>query len=138
MFKKPDVSIEDVIALDGRYPPAAVQFVREGLNHTVGRVYPKGGSPGGRRHVSGQQLCQGLRELALGRWGYLARSVLKHWNITRTRDFGEIVFLLVNSGWMHKEPTDCLEDFDEAYDFADAFGRQFTLRIEADPEPDQS
>ena len=68
--------------------------------------------------------------MALIRWGLLARSVLERWNIKRTRDFGEIVFLLVNNGWMQKEPQDRIEDFDNVYDFSEAFGNGFNLSPE--------
>ena len=48
--------------------------------------------------------------------------VLKGWNIRRTRDFGEMVFLLTGIGLMGKQESDHIEDFDEVYDFNDAFG----------------
>jgi len=124
-FKKPQKSIETIVDEDGRYPLEAVQFIREGLNHTVEKYRSRDASTGSRRHVSGVQLCQGLRELALQRWGPMARFVLKNWNITTTRDFGEIVYLLVDNGWMQKEPTDSVEDFEHAYDFAEAFDDEF-------------
>lgn len=124
MSKRPDISIEDVVLRDGRYPLAAVQFIREGLNLTVQRVHGNSTSQE-PRHVSGAQLCEGLQELALRRWGRMARYVLKRWHIHSTRDFGEVVFLLVNSGWMRRESQDCLEDFDEVYDFATMFERHY-------------
>lgn len=124
---KPQKSVEEIVRADGRYPFDAVQFVREGLNHSMQKYHSHAGEGGGRRHVSGIQLCQGLRELAQHRWGLMARPVLKHWGITTTRDFGEIVFLLVNSGWMQKEPDDSIEDFDEVYDFGEAFADDFDI-----------
>ena len=130
MVKKPEISIEEIFRQDERYPLEAVQFVREGLNHAVAKYHPEGAQAGTVRHVSGSQLCQGLKELALKRWGLLARSVLERWNIKRTRDFGEIVFLLVNNGWMQKEPQDRIEDFDNVYDFSEAFGNGFNLSPE--------
>ena len=127
MAKRPQKSIEDIISEDGRYPLDAVQFVRDGLNFTVGQVYGKATSSGQRRHVSGAQLCQGLRALALNRWGLLSRQVLNRWNIDGTRDFGEIVFMMVENGWMQKEPGDSLEDFENVYEFETAFGKDFDL-----------
>jgi len=123
MKQEPEKSIEEIFAEDGRYPLEAVRFVREGLNHTLEHCCKPqpDGSLSEPRHVSGAELCQGLRDLAQKRWGALARSVLKKWNITTTRDFGEIVFLLVNHNWMLKQPDDDIEDFDDVYDFADAF-----------------
>ena len=113
---------------DGRYPLEAVRFVRDGLGVAVNRFHPEAAEDStARRHVSGGQLCQGLRELALERWGFLARSVLNGWNVHTTRDFGEIVFLMVGNGWMQKEPDDCIEDFDNVYDFADVFEKDFKI-----------
>ena len=128
MPERPKKTIEEVVAQDGRYPLDAVQFVREGLNYAVSQVYGNNESQlGGRRHISGSQLCEGLRELALKRWGMLSRMVLKRWGIERTRDFGEIVFMLVESGWMQKEPSDNIEDFDEVFELADVFDGRIEL-----------
>ena len=125
-FKK---RVEDLFEEDGRYPLEAAQFVQEGLNHTI-NLYHSDVSVGGRHHVGGRQLCEGLRDLAAKRWGYLARSVLESWNVRQTRDFGEIVFLLVNNRWMQKEADDRPEDFDEVYDFNEAFDRKFEFEFE--------
>ena len=125
----PKRSVEDLFEEDGRYPLEAAQFVREGLNHTI-HLYHSDAAGGGRHHVGGRQLCEGLRDLATKRWGYLARSVLESWHVTQTRDFGEIVFLLVNNRWMQKEMDDKPEDFDEVYDFDEAFGGKFKFEFE--------
>jgi uncharacterized repeat protein (TIGR04138 family) len=128
--KKPNKSIETIFQEDGRYPLIAVQFVREGLSTAVNKMQSQGHSSYERRHVSGAQLCHGLREIAQQRWGLMARQVLYHWGVTSTRDFGEIVFMLVDNGWMQKEPTDCIEDFDGVYDFIDAFDRDFSITFD--------
>ena len=78
--------------------------------------------PGVPRHVSGQQLCEGLRLLALESWGSLAQAVLASWNIRTTRDFGEMVFLLIRLGLMGKQDSDRIEDFGNVYDFNQACG----------------
>ena len=122
MANKAEKNIEQIIAEDGRYPLKAAQFISQALHYTVEKNHPEVAKTGGKRHVSGSQLCEGIRELALKRWGMLARSVLGRWNINCTRDFGEIVFLLVNNGLMQKEPTDSIDDFNDVYDFAEAFG----------------
>ena len=74
------------------------------------------------RLVTGQQLCEGLRALALESWGPLAQTVLNRWKIRGTRDFGEMVFLLIELGLMGKQDSDRVEDFDDVYDFGEAFG----------------
>jgi uncharacterized repeat protein (TIGR04138 family) len=114
-------SVEEIVKADGRYAMAAVHFVRQGLGYTVKKHHPNAGSDQERCHVTGEMLCHGLREMARQRWGLMAAQVLASWNISSTRDFGEIIFLLVENGWMKKEPRDCIEDFDEVYDFSEAF-----------------
>ena len=65
---------------DGRYPPEAYEFLHLGLEYATNQVY--GDKPGpAKRHVTGQKLCEGLRELAVQRWGRLAKTVLNHWSI---------------------------------------------------------
>ena len=112
---------EQAIRDDGRYPPAAYEFLHRGLELATRSVF---GSelPEGPRHISGQQLCLGLRTLALESWGGLAREVLSSWNIRGTRDFGEMVFLLVGLELMGKQDSDQIEDFDDVYEFGEAFG----------------
>ena len=130
MPSKPNMSIEQIARKDGRYAPQALHFVREGLHHAIGEQHPESEASSINRHVSGAQVCNALRELALKRWGLLAHTVLRRWHINNTRDFGEIVFLLVKNGWMQKEPNDCIEDFDEVYEFTEAFKRNFEIPLD--------
>lgn len=73
------------------------------------------------RHISGQQLCWGLRDFALNRWGMLALPVLESWNVKTTKDFGRIVFGFIECDMMQKQPRDCVDDFDDIYAFDEAF-----------------
>ncbi|MBL0926032.1 MAG: hypothetical protein IBJ11_00055 [Phycisphaerales bacterium] len=116
----------------GRFPPAAFAFVQGGLRHTVERIVEKREQndtaeleeTDGGRHVSGQELCIGLREYALSQFGRLARTVLASWGIRRTEDFGRIVFILVEAGLMRKTDSDSIEDFEAVYEFDEAFGAE--------------
>jgi uncharacterized repeat protein (TIGR04138 family) len=132
MSDKPLKSIEQIFKEDGRYPLEAVEFVREGLGYTIENIHPDSGfgSSDADRHVSGSQLCYGLRNMAQKRWGFLARKVLERWNIITTRDFGEIIFLLVDNNWMQKQPHDSIEDFEGVYDFREAFDQQFEIDLD--------
>lgn len=109
----------------GPYPQQAYHFVREGLAHTVRMVHgeglPAGESAGEHRHVSGQQLCLGLRDFAIRQYGFLARTVLERWHIHRTDDFGRMVFAMIDAGLMRKSDRDALEDFVGVFDFDEAF-----------------
>src|SRR3954471_15765259 len=88
----------------GRYPQEAYEFVQRGLSYTVQKIHAEQTDPEASRHVSGQQLCEGLREFSHKQWGMLARVVLGRWGITGTVDFGRIVFALIEAGQMQKTP----------------------------------
>jgi len=106
----------------GPYPIEAFSFVRDGLAYTVERVHENPESiPEASRHVSGQQLCMGLRDFAIEQYGLLAPSVMDHWNIRRTDDFGRIVFAMIDAGLMSRTQDDCIEDFRAVFDFSEAF-----------------
>lgn len=108
----------------GPFPPEAFEFVRRGLQHTVEVLH---GAPEATliqdegRHVTGQQLCLGLRDYALRQYGLLARTVLERWGIRRTDDFGKIVFAMIEAGLMRKTEEDTIDDFRAVYDFGEAF-----------------
>lgn len=73
------------------------------------------------RHISGRELTEGVRELALGQYGVLARTVLEHWGIHETEDVGHVVFAMVEQGILVKEDDDGPEDFADVFDFEEAF-----------------
>jgi uncharacterized repeat protein (TIGR04138 family) len=109
-----------------RYPPEAYDFVQRGLTHTVARIHGEqaddlGQIPDPSRHVSGQQLCLGLRQYAIDQYGRLARTVLNRWGIRRTEDFGRIVFDMIDAGLLRKTEDDSIKDFLNIYDFHEAF-----------------
>ncbi len=114
--------LEDALRRDGRYAPEAYQFLHHGLVYATKMVYGDD-PPAGTRHISGAQLSEGLRRLAIQQWGPLAREVLERWGVRSTRDFGEMVFVLVGLNVLGKQDSDKLEDFDDVYNFAQAFSQ---------------
>jgi len=112
-------NLEQITKEDSRYSPGAVSFVYEGLGYTVQNTAT---AP---RHVSGQTLCEGLKKMAVEKWGRLAMLVLNTWGVKTTRDFGEIVFLLIKHKWMTAQPTDSIDDFNDVYDFKTVFKDHF-------------
>jgi uncharacterized repeat protein (TIGR04138 family) len=81
------------------------------------------------RHVTGQQLCEAIREYALHQYGYMAKDVLGSWGVKGTGDFGEIVFNLIRIEQMRKTPHDRKEDFYDVYDFDTAFRTGFKITL---------
>lgn len=118
----------ETIRSDGRYPIEAYEFLHDGLEYTTRSLYGRC-APDEPQHVSGPELCEGLRDLARDRWGALAGLVLRHWNIYRTRDFGEMVYFLIGLNLMGRQDSDRIEDFDECFDLRAAFE---TYRIPLD------
>lgn len=115
-------TLEQVVDEYGRYPLEAFEFVRHGLNQTVHQIHGEARARAEQAcHVSGQQLSWGLRNYAVQRYGLMAKTVLKHWGIHRTNDFGRIVFTMVESKLMQKTDDDDIRDFDNVYDFDTAF-----------------
>ena len=72
-------------------------------------------------------MCEAARQYALEQYGYMAKTVLNSWGIHSTGDFGEIVFNLIRIGQMRKTPHDRREDFDNVYDFDEAFLKGFKI-----------
>ncbi|MBN2139263.1 MAG: hypothetical protein JW720_15785 [Sedimentisphaerales bacterium] len=114
-------SLESIAREDGRFSPAAIRFVYEGLGFTAKEIADE------PRHVTGQTLSKGLAKLAIEKWGRLALLVLNSWGIKTTRDFGEVVYLMIANKWMSAQPSDTIEDFDDAYDFQAVFKDGFTF-----------
>ena len=136
----PKRTIEQIAEDVGLYPPEAYQFVQDGLAYTVEKLHGRepeprrerhSGEERPSRHVSGRDLSAGLREFALMQWGLLAPAVLRRWGITRTEDFGRIVFAMVESGWMSKTEEDTLEDFRNVFDFATAFEEGYRIECKS-------
>ena len=124
-----DQSFEETVARicdkDSKYDIEAYYFVREGLDYAAEK-YKNGET---RRHVTGQELCEALREFALDEFGPAAYLVLTEWNLTKTDDFGEIVYRLINEGVFGKEQKDSKDDFKGLYNFDEAFKTPY------EPEP---
>lgn len=78
-----------------------------------------------RRHVSGVELAEAVRDLAIEQFGVLAREVLEHWGIRRTEDVGDVVFAMVEHGLLAAQPGDSRDDFAHVYEFDAAFERDY-------------
>lgn len=113
--------------------PEAFVFLERGLEYTVRKQHgePDPARPAESRHVTGRELCFGLRDYALQEYGLLARTVLKRWNIRETRDFGLMVYALIDAGRLQKNEEDSLEDFTNVFAFSTAFAPNLVLNAPA-------
>ena len=78
-----------------------------------------------RRHITGVELAHACRDLALERYGLTAKLVLDYWGISSTADIGDIVFTLVDLGFLLSQPQDTREEFADVFDFDLAFERDY-------------
>ena len=101
-----------------RFHEHAYLFVLSALEFSQARLVE-------RRHITGRELAEACRDLALQRYGVLARMVLEHWGVNSTADFGNIVFTLVDLGLLLSQATDTRDDFAGVFDFPDAFDRDY-------------
>jgi uncharacterized repeat protein (TIGR04138 family) len=117
--------LKEVVARDGRYHINAYRFVYEALDYTVKQLNKK-------RHISGRELLEGIKNLAIEQFGGLAVMVFDVWGVRKTADFGNIVFNLVEADLMSRSDEDSREDFDGVYEFKEVF------RIDAKPRSSKS
>lgn len=132
----PSHPLAELLRRDKRFHFDAYVFVFDALRYAHEQL-GMGKSPGSlddtvvadeteeERHITGQQLCEAIRLYALKQYGGLSKSVLNHWGVQTTSDFGEIVFNLIAIGQMRKTDNDRREDFDGVFDFCDAFRDSF-------------
>lgn len=101
-----------------RFAVEAYVFVLGGLHRRLAELDRP-------RHISGAELAGAVRDLAIDRFGLLARVVLEHWGVHSTEDIGEIVFLLVDHGVLAKQETDRREDFADVFSFEEVFELEY-------------
>lgn len=78
-----------------------------------------------RRHITGVELAHACRDLALERYGLMAKLVLDYWGISSTADIGDIVFTLVDLGFLLSQPQDTRDEFVAVFEFDLAFERDY-------------
>lgn len=125
-------TVEEVVQMAG-VNLDAYYFIHAGLERAAEKIHgrlPAGvDRPDRTRHITGQQLCEGLREIAIERWGLMASAVLATWDIHCTLDFGRVVFALIDAGLFQKQPHDTLDDFANVYDFRRALVTDYRIKL---------
>ncbi len=147
-------SIHQLIEDDPRFKFDAYVFIFEALRYGhdilgMGTVFPSTKSTRGKKkkssakpagdeapseekHLTGQELCEACRQLALEQYGYMAKTVLNSWGVQTTDDWGEIVFNLIRIGEFSKTEHDRREDFANVYPFDVALVEQFQIKMTPD------
>jgi uncharacterized repeat protein (TIGR04138 family) len=134
-----DEKVAMILAKDSRYARDAYVFIRDALDFTKGQVHKDKDNreSNDHKHVTGQELLGGIRQCALSEFGPMAVTVFEEWGISSCRDFGEIVFNMVEIELLAKTKNDSRDDFQNGYDFTDAFRRPFwpESRRKSEPKP---
>jgi uncharacterized repeat protein (TIGR04138 family) len=138
----PSHPLSKLLKRDKRFKFDAYVFVFEALNYAhdvlgLGQERAKDeedesapapkGKKKAERHLTGQQLCEAIRQYALDQYGMMAKSVLNSWGVRTTGDFGSIVFNLIEADQMKKTKNDRIDDFNDVFDFEEAFIREFKI-----------
>lgn len=117
-----EIIVEEIHAKDTRYKEDAYVFVMEALSYTQKKFKRS-------KHVKGEEMLQGMRELLLKKFGPMTMTVLEHWGIKSTEDFGNIVFNLVENRVLSKTEEDNIEEFRDGYNFDEAFDSGYRKQL---------
>lgn len=112
MFR--DGIMDRIRSRERRFDERAYLFVLAALEFCQSRLDE-------RRHITGRELAEGCRDLALERYGVLARLVLEQWGVKSTADIGDVVFTMVELDLLMSQASDTREEFADVYDFDKAF-----------------
>lgn len=116
-------ALKKILGKDSRYKLEAYTFLMAALDYTVSKL-PE------HRHVTGQELLEGVKEYGLEQFGPMTRTVFEHWGVTSTEDFGNIVFNLIDVGLLGKTEEDSIDDFKGVYDFKEAFDKDYRYKLD--------
>ena len=132
-------SLQQLVGKDSRYPVDAYIFIREALAFAADSAELGSASLDQdlteeemeknrrERHLSGQELCEAIRQYAIKQYGYMAKVVLNRWGVQATSDFGEIVYNMIDVGIMKKSTRDQKAHFSDVYSFDEAFEDNFKI-----------
>jgi len=115
--------VEEILKRDSRYKPDAYEFVMKALFYTQKKLKRRG-------HITGKELAEGFRDLAIEEFGGMARTVLSYWGINQTSDIGEIVYNMIEKKILSKTESDSKEDFKDVYNFKESFDKGYRIDLE--------
>jgi len=121
--------IADVVRRDSRYAYPAYLFIFEGLEYAQDRI-DADEDDDDARHVTGQEMLEGVRALAIREFGLLAWTVFRMWGIRTTDDVGEIVFNLIDAGLLSKHESDDRADFHDLFAWDQVLGDGYEIGLE--------
>ena len=123
MMDVPDIQYEkedytEILKKDDRYDPRAYDFMLEVIHFA---------STDAKGHVTGQELLNYFRDMALDAYGPLTCTVLNDWGVRCCEDVGAIVFNLYDAKRIGKTDSDSPEDFVGGFNFKHEFLDPFAV-----------
>jgi len=123
MMDVPDIQYEkedytEILKKDDRYDSRAYDFVLEVIHYA---------STDAKGHVTGQELLNYFRDMALDAYGPLTYTVLNDWGVRCCEDVGAIVFNLYDAKRIGKTDSDSPEDFVGGFNFKHEFLDPFAV-----------
>ena len=123
MMDVPDIQYEkedytEILKKDDRYDSRAYDSVLEVINFA---------STDAKGHVTGQELLNYFRDMALDAYGPLTYTVLNDWGVRCCEDVGAIVFNLYDAKRIGKTDSDSPEDFVGGFNFKHEFLDPFAI-----------
>jgi len=122
MSEEFETILEGIYERDARYREDAYVFVMEALAYTQKKFKRT-------MHVKGEEMLEGMKELLLNKFGPMTMTVLTHWGIHSTEDFGNIVFNLVENRVLSTTDEDNIEEFRDGYDFGEVFDSGYRKQL---------
>ena len=123
MMDVPDIQYEkedytEILKKDDRYDSRAYDLVLEVIHFA---------STDAKGHVTGQELLNYFRDMALDAYGPLTYTVLNDWGVRCCEDVGAIVFNLYDAKRIGKTDSDSPEDFVGGFNFKHEFLDPFAV-----------
>lgn len=118
-----ETALRAIRTKDARYSRNAYIFAFQSLEYTIKDFLKL--TKDEHRHVSAAELLNGMRQLAIDQFGFMARHVWESWGVHETEDWGNIIYNLIEGELMRHSDDDKRSDFTGVYDFADAFDKEW-------------
>lgn len=116
-------SVLSILKREKRFDAQAYFFLKDALDYTLKRIAEN--NEGQARHVTGKELLEGYRDLALDQFGPMASTLMREWGVRKCLDVGDMVFHLIEEQVFGKQDSDRREDFSEVFDFEESLARPF-------------
>jgi uncharacterized repeat protein (TIGR04138 family) len=118
-------TVEKIVEKNPEYPPDAYEFINLAVSYTSEKLGRYREKDAGKRHMSAEELLEGIVEYALREFGPMAEAVMKSWNLDSPGAIGKIVFYMIEGKLLRASENDTISDFELDYDIDRALCRPF-------------